>query len=78
MQGTHNDLQPVATRLCPSIGEAIVWLERQGLSARMSGSGSAVFALVPERCALETAPAGWTLKKCRILRTHPVFDLCSS
>lgn len=77
MQGTHNDLQPVATHLCPSIGEAIAWMERQGLAARMSGSGSAVFALAPERCALETAPPGWTLKKCRILRKHPVFDLCS-
>jgi 4-diphosphocytidyl-2-C-methyl-D-erythritol kinase len=77
MQGTHNDLQPVATRLCPSIGEAIVWLERQGLTARMSGSGSAVFALAPDRCEIETAPVGWTLKKCRILRKHPVFDLCS-
>lgn len=77
MKGTHNDLQPVATRLCPSIGEAIVWLERQGLTARMSGSGSAVFALAPDRCEIETAPVGWTLKKCRILRKHPVFDLCS-
>lgn len=77
MQHTHNDLQPVAERLCPAIGEAIDWLRRQGLPARMSGSGSAVFALDAERCALETAPDGWTLKKCRILQTHPNFGLCS-
>ena len=77
MHHTHNDLQPVAERLCPPVGAAIDWLTQQGLPARMSGSGSAVFALPPERCALETAPAGWTLKKCRILRTHPNFDLCS-
>jgi len=77
MRNTHNDLQAVAQRLCPPITEALGWLARHGLSGRMSGSGSAVFALSPERCAAETAPAGWTLKNCQILRTHPNFDLCS-
>ncbi len=74
LQGTHNDLQPVAQRLCPQITEALAWLDAQGLQGRMSGSGSAVFALLPNRCVLETAPAGWTLKKCGILARHPIFD----
>jgi 4-diphosphocytidyl-2-C-methyl-D-erythritol kinase len=38
-----NDLQPVACRLEPQIGECLDWLSQHG-EARMSGSGSSVFA----------------------------------
>jgi len=38
-----NDLQPVACQLEPQIGECLDWLSQHG-EARMSGSGSSVFA----------------------------------
>lgn len=38
-----NDLQPVACRLEPQIGKCLDWLSQHG-EARMSGSGSSVFA----------------------------------
>ena len=41
-----NDLQPAALRLYPGIGEAIRYLERQGLArVTMSGSGSTVYGV---------------------------------
>jgi 4-diphosphocytidyl-2-C-methyl-D-erythritol kinase len=40
----HNDLQEVAEELCPAVKQARIWLESRGLKARMTGSGSAVFA----------------------------------
>ena len=39
----RNDLQPVACRLYPVVGEYLDWLERHGRSM-MTGSGSCVFA----------------------------------
>ena len=39
-----NDLQPVATALYPDIAQHLNWLEQHGAKARMSGSGSCVFA----------------------------------
>ena len=42
----HNDLQPVAQKLCPQIGQSLDWLESQQLQGRMTGSGSAVFAQI--------------------------------
>lgn len=48
----HNSLQPVAELLCPEISYALAWLESKGLSGRMTGSGSAVFAHL-ERNALD-------------------------
>src|SRR6059058_2724814 len=55
----RNDLEPVARQLCPEVGEAIEWLGSQGLQARMTGSGSAVFALLPPGQSLGQAPAHW-------------------
>ncbi len=40
----RNDLQSVAQKICPGVGQALHWLETLGLSGRMTGSGSAVFA----------------------------------
>jgi 4-diphosphocytidyl-2-C-methyl-D-erythritol kinase len=42
MARSRNDLQPVACRLYPPIGEALAWLSGFG-PARMTGSGSTVF-----------------------------------
>jgi 4-diphosphocytidyl-2-C-methyl-D-erythritol kinase len=62
-----NDLQPVALQICPEIANALAWLGSQGLNGRMTGSGSAVFAHVPDFFNLDTAPsvpAGWFCKLC--------------
>jgi 4-diphosphocytidyl-2-C-methyl-D-erythritol kinase len=67
----HNDLQPVAQRLCPQISEAIAWIDTAKLEkaesvqtlvapavvkGRMTGSGSAVFAQVPRGTNLSQMP----------------------
>lgn len=68
----RNDLQPVAQRLCPAVTEAIEWLGRQGLEARMTGSGSSVFAAMPHDAELAEAPMGWQVRKCSNLAVHPL------
>jgi 4-diphosphocytidyl-2-C-methyl-D-erythritol kinase len=68
----HNDLQPVAQRLCPAVTEAIEWLGHQGFKARMTGSGSSVFAAMPHEAELATAPLGWQVRKCSNLAVHPL------
>ena len=68
----RNDLQPVAERLCPAVTEAIQWLGRQGFEARMTGSGSSVFAVMPQDTGLEQAPSGWQVRKCSNLGSHPL------
>lgn len=70
----HNDLQPVAQRLCPAVSDAIDWLGAQGLAARMTGSGSAVFAVIPHDVELNNPPEGWQLRKCNNLAAHPLVD----
>ncbi|MEP6792593.1 MAG: 4-(cytidine 5'-diphospho)-2-C-methyl-D-erythritol kinase, partial [Ramlibacter sp.] len=68
----HNDLQPVAQRLCPPVTQALEWLAAQGLSGRMTGSGSAVFAQMPSGQSLRPAPAGWQVRECGNLEAHPL------
>lgn len=68
----HNDLQPVARQLCPAVGEALDWLAGQGLPARMTGSGSAVFAHLPTPMPLADAPASWQVRQCTSLAVHPL------
>jgi len=68
----RNDLQPVAQRLCPAVTEAIEWLGHQGLEARMTGSGSSVFAAMPHDAELAEAPEGWQVRKCSNLAVHPL------
>jgi len=71
----HNDLQPVAQRLCPGVTEAIEWLGALGLKARMTGSGSSVFAKLPQaphEAELLEAPDGWQVRHCSNLETHPL------
>ncbi len=62
-----NDLQSVALQLCPDIAQALHWFQNQGLTGRMTGSGSAVFAPVSDSFDLTAAPslpAGWLCKLC--------------
>jgi 4-diphosphocytidyl-2-C-methyl-D-erythritol kinase len=68
----RNDLQPVAQRLCPAVTTAIKWLGDQGLEARMTGSGSSVFAAMPHEVELAAAFEGWQVRKCSNLAVHPL------
>jgi 4-diphosphocytidyl-2-C-methyl-D-erythritol kinase len=74
LQFGRNDLQPVAERLCPPVGEALRWLASQGLAGRMTGSGSAVFApLSPtSRPTRSPVPDGWTVRECSKMDVHPL------
>ena len=85
----HNDLQPVAQRLCPQISEAISWLESARLASavvkgRMTGSGSAVFAQVPldtDLSQMAQVPATWSnwqIRMCGNLDVHPQKGWASS
>lgn len=69
----RNDLQPIAMSLCPEIGVAIEWLQTRGLSPRMTGSGSAVFAYVKREVDLNGAPGELELRLCRSLTVHPLL-----
>ena len=67
----RNDLQPVAQALCPEITEALEWLGSFGLSPRMTGSGSAVFAQLPEGVLIDSAPPNWQMRICSNMAVHP-------
>ena len=69
----HNDLQPVAEMHCPEIGQAIAWMATKGLQARMTGSGSAVFALLAHEVDWHDAPKGLLVKACSNLERHPLW-----
>ncbi|MFZ2123151.1 MAG: 4-(cytidine 5'-diphospho)-2-C-methyl-D-erythritol kinase [Rhodoferax sp.] len=67
----HNDLQPVAQALCPAVTKALAWCSDRGLVAKMSGSGSSVFAQIAE--SFEAGDhAGFQVRQCRNLATHPL------
>ncbi|MDY6009695.1 MAG: 4-(cytidine 5'-diphospho)-2-C-methyl-D-erythritol kinase [Duodenibacillus sp.] len=71
----HNDLQPVAARINPQIQTALAHL---GDSARMTGSGSAVFAAAatPDDAQklLGSVPEGMRGWVVATLRRHPLFE----
>ncbi len=68
----RNDLQPVALNLCPPVGQSLDWLARAGLQGRMTGSGSAVFAHLPQKTETPDAPGAWKVRKCSNLEAHPL------
>jgi 4-diphosphocytidyl-2-C-methyl-D-erythritol kinase len=67
----RNDLQPVAQALCPEITEALQWLGSFGLSPRMTGSGSAVFAQLQNGVLIDSAPHHWQMRICSNMAVHP-------
>ncbi|WP_462390772.1 4-(cytidine 5'-diphospho)-2-C-methyl-D-erythritol kinase [Acidovorax sp. Q11] len=73
----RNDLQPVAQAICPEVTQAIEWLRDRGLQARMTGSGSAVFAQMSHEVDLKNAPEGWQVKACENLMIHPLTGWAS-
>lgn len=73
----RNDLQPVAQALCPDVATALTWLQQQGLQARMTGSGSAVFAPMAKALSpsvgLIPAPPQWQVRVCANMDVHPLL-----
>ena len=72
----RNDLQPVAQRICPQLTEGLGLLAQHGLAGRMTGSGSAVFAQVPDAATAQSlgrqVPQGWQVRLCCNLEAHPL------
>lgn len=70
----HNDLQRAASGLCPDMQNAIAFLEQQGFVARMTGSGSAVFAKIERNPDLTKAASDWQIRVCENLQKHPLLE----
>ncbi len=68
----RNDLQPVAESLCAPMVQSLDWLAGQQLQGRMTGSGSAVFAQLPQGKNLSSAPGDWQVRQCSNLEKHPL------
>ena len=69
----QNNLQPVAESLCPEIKKTIDWFESQGLHARMTGSGSAVFAVKKQFQSYSLrSESDWIVRDCKSLADHPL------
>jgi 4-diphosphocytidyl-2-C-methyl-D-erythritol kinase len=74
----RNDLQAVAQKLCPGVTQALEWLESQGLSGRMTGSGSSVFAQLLHDIDLSSAPDALQVRLCSNLDVHPLVGWATS
>lgn len=74
----RNDLQVLASESCPSVGRALRTLEQIGLRARMTGSGSAVFAwLGPDASPTLAAQIPVDVGEARVctgLEAHPLAE----
>ena len=68
----RNDLQSVAQKICPGVGEALHWLETLGLSGRMTGSGSAVFAHLGQALGSFGDLPPCQSRVCKNLPEHPL------
>ena len=78
----RNDLQAVAQKLCPGVNQALKWLGDKGLSGRMTGSGSAVFARLQNDIdtggVLGDAPSTFQVRLCSGLAVHPLLGWAAS
>jgi len=76
----HNDLQAVAEQICPPVRQAIKRLAEQGLKGKMTGSGSAVFALLPQGQIWQQDPdlANCQVRVCSNLAVHPLSGWATS
>jgi 4-diphosphocytidyl-2-C-methyl-D-erythritol kinase len=73
----RNDLQPPAEAHCADVVTALGILQRRFGNARMTGSGSAVFARAgtaaePTETMPAELPPGWVGRLCRSLEQHPL------
>ncbi len=84
----ENSMQSLAVALCPGIGQALTLLQTASLAARMTGSGSAVFAPLPvdgnanlqywqQRIAPHLAK-GMRCRICQGLSKHPLAPWMSA
>lgn len=75
--GGRNDCEPVVSGRHPEVARALDWLTARG-SARLTGTGSCVFAGFGARGAAETAladlPAGWSGYVARGLDRSPLQE----
>jgi 4-diphosphocytidyl-2-C-methyl-D-erythritol kinase len=73
--GGRNDCEPVVRRRFPVVAEALDWLGQFG-PARLTGTGSCVFAVMPSetaaRAALACLPARWSGHVVRGLNRSPL------
>jgi len=73
-----NDLQAVAVKLFPPVGDAIEWLSNYG-DARMTGSGACVFCALDRQeqadAILKVLPKGWKAWKAQAIERHPLAHL---
>ena len=76
----HNDLQAVAEQICPPVRQALERLAAQGLQGKMTGSGSAVFALLPQGQIWQHDPdlADCQVRICSNLDVHPLSGWAAS
>lgn len=68
----RNDLQSVAEKICPGVGQTLRWLETLGLSGRMTGSGSAVFAHLGQPVGSFGESPLCQSRVCKNLPEHPL------
>ncbi len=69
----RNDLQTVGELIEPQVPQALAMLEQHGLKPRMTGSGSAVFAVCERDFAFASQmPADWQQRVCAALPEHPL------
>lgn len=81
----RNDLQPIAVARFPDIAAAIALLEERSSSARMTGSGSSVFAAFASEATATAALAaalgakpGWRGFVARTLVRHPLAGFAAA
>ncbi len=68
-----NDLQSIGCQIEPQVPQALAILSQQGLNPRMTGSGSAVFAVCERDFSLSNQlPTGWQQRVCAALSEHPL------
>jgi len=75
LTGGRNDCEPVVRRRFPAVAEALDWLD-QFAPARLTGTGSCVYAAMPDegqaRAALASLPSRWTGYVVRGLNRSPL------
>ena len=89
----RNDLQPVAESSCSEVAQAADWLKSRYGNSRMTGSGSAVFAVCRTESGTESGtevevdsqqvvpfalPEGWRSRMCNSLQQHPLAQWAAS
>jgi len=77
--GGRNDFEPVVKARFPEVARALEWLDSQGTPARLTGTGSCIFAVCADqdeaRLIAGRVPSGWRGFAARGLATSPVRGL---